>query len=187
MNLFFSKMMLGLLSVFFFIILGCVAEQYRSAENMVELGISFADSSWDGKTIPEGQRCNKFGGKASGTPVLAIKNIPVRTNALIFEYSDADSDLMNNGGHGKISYAIKPGTTRITVPSVPGHTFDLPENFTLVSAHNGPQWDKSGAYMPPCSGGKNHLYYVTVKAVFDSSVKDGSMLLAKGRLDLGRY
>lgn len=164
----------------------CVTSQYKPAETMAKIQIKFSDPKWDGRNIPIGQQCNKFGGNG-GTPSFLIENIPVETNALIFEYSDRDNTQMNNGGHGKISYTIKPGSPKVTVPSIPGHTFELPDNFVIISAHANPSWDKAGAYMPPCSGGKGHLYYVTVKAVFNAPDKKDSKLLGQGRLDLGRY
>jgi len=164
----------------------CVASQYKPVENLVKLDVTFADASWDGKNIPKGQQCNKFGGNGA-TPALIIKNIPVKANALIFEYSDQDNARMNYGGHGQIIYAITPGSTQITVPSVPGHTFELPDYFSLISAHANPGWDKAGAYMPPCSGGKGNRYYVTVKAVYDTPDKKNSLFLGESRLNLGRY
>ena len=87
-----------------------------------------------------------------------------------------------------IGYRIPPGTTEATVPSVPGHTFDLPEGFFLVAAHVNPSWDKAGAYMPPCSGGRGNRYDVTVKAVFEApDPKNESKLLGKADLTMGNY
>jgi hypothetical protein len=171
-----------------FILCGCIAVKYKPAPNMVDLEISFTDSLWNGKKVPAGQQCSRFGGNGA-TPPLMVKNIPAGANALIMEYSDRDSQYryMDNGGHGKIGYNITPGTKQVTIPSVPGHTFDLPKGFFLVSAHQAPNWDKAGAYMPPCSGGKENLYYVTVKAVYDAPEGKESQLLGKGRLTLGRY
>ena len=165
---------------------GCIAEKYKPVPNMANLEISFADSLWNGKNIPAGQQCDRFGGDGA-TPRLIVKNIPAGTNALIMEYSDKDYPPMDNGGHGKIGYKITTGTQHVTIPSVPGHTFDLPKGFFLVSAQKAPDWDKAGAYMPPCSGGKGNLYYVTVKAVYDAPEGKQSQLLGKVRLTLGRY
>jgi hypothetical protein len=97
------------------------------------------------------------------------------------EYSDRDSKNMNNGGHGQISYALTSAMMKVEIPSVLGHTYALPEPFTMIAEHRGPGWDKAGAYMPPCSGGKDHAYYVTVKAV------DGDKVLATTVLELGKY
>ena len=183
---FFVVICLSVTVSFFFI--GCVTTgKYKQAPNLATLEISFSDSIWDGKRVPEGQQCNRFKGNGA-TPRLTVKNLPPGSNAIIMEYSDRSYAPMDNGGHGKIGYRIPKGTTEITVPSVPGHTFDLPEGFYLVAAHANPTWDKAGAYMPPCSGGKGNFYAVTVKAVFDAPSKDEqSSLLGKGEIDLGRY
>lgn len=95
---------------------------------------------------------------------------------------------MDDGGHGKIGYRITKGTTETAIPSVPGHTFALPEGFFLVAAHQGSSWDKAGAYMPPCSGGMGNRYYVTVKAIYQTSSKgEESKLLGMGKIDLGVF
>lgn len=166
----------------------CVtAGKYKPVEAMAELGIALADPAWDGQKIPKGQQCRKFGGHGE-TPALSVDGIPAGANALIMEFSDRSHQPMDNGGHGKIGFRIDPGTTVVTIPSVPGHTFDLPAGFFLVAAHRNPSWDKAGAYMPPCSGGKGNLYYVTVKAVYEAPSKsEESKLLGKGKLNIGRY
>jgi hypothetical protein len=103
------------------------------------------------------------------------------------EYSDADWPDMDDGGHGKIGYCIAEGTTKIIIPSVPGSTFNLPHGFFLVAAHAAGHF-KPGAYMPPCSGGMGNRYYVTVKAVYQTSSKgEESKLLGIGKIDLGVF
>lgn len=158
-----------------------------AAEPAGKLQATFADAKWDGKTIPYAQQCGRDNGKGA-TPPLSVKNIPVEANALIFEYSDRSYAPMDNGGHGKIGYTIVPGTTEATVPAVPGNTFSLPEGFFLVAAHTNPSWDKAGAYLPPCSGGRGNYYYVTIKAVLQSPDKSQKpQILATTKLELGRY
>jgi hypothetical protein len=169
-----------------FILGGCLSGKYKPVPNMTNLEISFTDNQWTGKTIPTGQQCRKRGGKG-GTPPLMVKNIPAGANALIMEYSDRSYQPMNHGGHGKIGYTIVIGTQQVTIPSVPGHTFDLPKDFFLVSAHKGSDWDTAGAYMPPCSSGQGNLYYVTVIAVYDAPEGKESKLLGEGGLTLGTY
>lgn len=149
--------------------------------NAFAVNVELADEKWDGKLIPQGQQCQKFGGIEPATPRLLVTNIPAGTDALLFEYSDRDSERMNNGGHGKIQLALQGKTIQASVASVPGHSFEVPKNFTMISAHAGPGWDKAGAYMPPCSGGKDHQYYVTVKAL------DGDKTLESTVLELGKY
>jgi hypothetical protein len=104
------------------------------------------------------------------------------------EFSDRTYKPMDKGGHGKIGFEITEGTEKVIVPSVPAHSFDLPEGFFIVKEHQGADWDKAGAYMPPCSGGKGNSYYVTVKAVRQLSRGSTEFeLLAQGVLELGKY
>lgn len=130
----------------------------------------FADDTWDGIKVPAGQQCQKFGGQNPATPPLIIKGIPAGSNAIVLEYSDGDYAPMDKGGHGRISFMLDSSANEVTVPSVAGHTFDLPAAFKVLEAHRNPDWDTAGAYMPPCSGGKGHAYYVTLKATQDDKV-----------------
>lgn len=158
-----------------------------AAEPAGKLQATFADAKWDGKTIPYAQQCGRDNGKGA-TPPLSVKNIPAEANTLIFEYSDRSYAPMDNGGHGKIGYSITPGVVEVTVPAVPGHTFSLPEGFFLISAQTNPSWDKAGAYLPPCSGGRGNYYYVTIKAVIQSPDKSQKpQILATTKLEMGRY
>jgi hypothetical protein len=151
------------------------------ASNALALEASFSDIAWDGIDVPEGQQCQKFGGDNPATPKLMIKDIPTGTNAIILEYSDRDSEKMNNGGHGRMVYTLHEPASEVEIPSVPGHTFDIPADFKSIEAHRSPGWDKEGAYMPPCSGGKGHAYYVTIKAA------DGEKVLAETVLEMGSF
>lgn len=146
---------------------------------------SLNDSDWDGKLIPAGQQCLKFGGKQPATPPLKITNIPQQANLLILEYSDRSHQPMNNGGHGRMAYAISSPVQSLQLPAVSGHSFKLPSGFIMLEAHRNPKWDKAGAYMPPCSGGKGNAYYVTVKAVHYNGAKTD--LLAETVLEMGKF
>lgn len=147
--------------------------------------VSFADAKWDGKAVPTGQQCQKFGGKAPGTPRFQIAQLPSGTTEIVFEYSDRDYAPMDKGGHGIVAYKLNVKATDVVVPSMPGHTFELPSPFTSVKAHQGPGWDKAGAYMPPCSGGKGNNYYVTIKAVgTKGSEKE---VLAEKVIEMGKF
>lgn len=158
-----------------------------AADSVGQLQVVFADPTWNGHKIPYNQQCLRDGGKGS-TPKLTVRNIPSEANALIFEYSDATYTPMNHGGHGKIGYNIAPGTTEVTVPPVLGNTLTVPEGFFIVSPHSNPSWDKAGAYLPPCSGGRGNSYYVTVKAVVLSQDKTKlSQVLGTAKLTLGNY
>jgi phosphatidylethanolamine-binding protein (PEBP) family uncharacterized protein len=143
--------------------------------------VKFTDSAWNGMKIPTGQQCQKFGGDNPMTPKLMVLDIPAGSDALILEYSDRDSEKMNNGGHGIMKYSLTSSGMLVQVPAVPGHTFSLPARFTSIEAHRSPGWDTAGAYMPPCSGGKDHEYYLTVKAV------KGDQVNAETVIEMGKY
>lgn len=149
---------------------------------------SFADAKWNGITVPKGQQCKKFGGTDPSTPRLFVQGIPAEANAIVMEYSDRSWPPMDNGGHGKIGYKISAGTKEVTIASVPGHSFKLPEGFFIIAPHQSPGWDEPGAYMPPCSGGAGNTYYVTIKAVVLSPEKtDTFKELAQAVLEMGKY
>ncbi len=184
----------ALLKMFFFIVFALyftafvASDTSNAVSKSAKLEVSFVDSIWDGKKVPKGQQCQRFGGSNPSTPRLKIKNIPPGTNAIIMEYSDETYSPMDYGGHGKIGYRIPENTKEIIIPSVPGHSFNLPEGFFIVSPHQAPDWDKAGAYMPPCSGGRGNSYYVTVKAVYQPSIDDKKFkLIGKAVLELGNY
>ena len=149
--------------------------------NAFALDVKFADKAWDGVNIPGGQQCQKFGGVNPSTPKWIVSDIPAGSDVIILEYSDRDSERMNNGGHGKMRFVINSTAEKVEIPSVPGHTFQLSAGFTIIEAHRGPGWDKEGAYMPPCSGGKDHAYYVTVKTL------KGDKVTAETVVEMGKY
>lgn len=153
-----------------------------------DLSVSFAEgSNWDGKTVPSGQQCDRFDGSGS-TPELTISGLPEGTEVIIVEYSDRDSNQMNNGGHGKVGMKVDTGAKSATFPTVPGHTFDLPASVFMVKAHRNPDWATAGAYMPPCSGGRNNTYYLTVIAAkVKNFEKKKFKKLAKAKLIMGNY
>jgi hypothetical protein len=140
-------------------------------------------NAWDGKTVPAGQQCQKFGGNNPKTPEMHIHGVPDGTDKLVLEFSDRSYKKMDNGGHGKIAYLLNQDNFHgnVYVPSVSGHSFDLPKGFKLIAEHRSPKWDKAGAYMPPCSGGKGNSYYATVKAM------SGNKVLNSTIVELGKY
>jgi len=145
------------------------------------LEVKFSDPAWNGETIPVGQQCQKFGGENPASPALTLSEIPLGSDLIVLEYSDRDSKKMDNGGHGIMSYAIDNAMTNIDIPSVTGHSFDIPQGFTMIEKHRGAGWDIEGAYMPPCSGANNHAYYVTVKSM------KGTTVTAEKVLEMGKY
>lgn len=151
------------------------------SSNAFAFDVRFADESWNGNNIPKGQQCQKFGGKNPSTPKLIVDDIPPGSDAILLEYSDRDYKKMDNGGHGRISYTLNTSLSKVEIPPIPGHTFDIPVAFKMIEAHRSPGWDKAGAYMPPCSGRKGHAYYVTVKAV------KGDKVTATSVLEMGKF
>ena len=152
-----------------------------------DLNVSFADPAWDGKKIPDGQQCTKFGGKG-GTPALQVDNIPAGTNAIIVEFNDRDyQPLSRNGGHGKIGFWILEGSSSALLPSVPGETNDLPEGSFVEKDNRATGAYARPGYLPPCSGGRGNRYFAEVKAVQKVEGKKKPKVLAKTRIQLGRY
>ena len=147
--------------------------------------VVLADDVWDGVEVPVGQQCEKFGGQGS-TPSLSLSNIPKGTNAIVMAYSDRSYQAMDQGGHGKFAYQLGEKVNAVKIPSLAGHSFQLPANFYLIEAHRAPTWDRAGAYLPPCSGGKGNEYYLTVRAV---KVVAGGIreVLAVVEVELGKY
>jgi hypothetical protein len=153
-----------------------------------DVQLALADSDWDGVKVPAGQQCQRFGGENPSTPRIQVGDVPEGADAIILEFSDRSYPPMDDGGHGMVGFQISPGTREVVVPSIPGHTFDLPEGFFLIQEHQAPSFDTAGAYMPPCSGGRGNTYYVTVKAVTLHSLEDLSYtLLAQAILEMGKY
>ncbi|MFH1981448.1 MAG: hypothetical protein ABIL58_06375 [Pseudomonadota bacterium] len=167
---------------------GCANRHlYIQMPVLADLKVTLADASWDGRSIPAGQQCLRDGGHGA-TPAINVANIPPQSTQLLIEFSDKSFIPMDNGGHGIIGYHLKPGTTEVTLPSIPGHTFDLPEPFFVVSAHRRAAWDIPGAYLPPCSGGKGNYYYVTIKALYaPDRLEQMPEMLGRGKINLGRY
>ena len=151
-----------------------------------DLVLSFTDPAWLASGIPDGQQCHRFKGVNPQSPELVIKNIPAEATAIILEFSDRSLASMNNGGHGKVGYKIPKGTTEVTIPRIPGHMTELPENFFIVAEHRAPGWDTAGAYLPPCSGGRGNQYFVDVKAVILSEA-DVSNVLAEASIQMATY
>ncbi len=155
---------------------------------VIGLQLELADPEWNGERIPKGQQCLRERGENPSTPRMRVANIPLGTDAIVLEFSDRDYGPMDNGGHGKVGFEILEGTSETIIPSIPGHTFDLPGGFFLIQEHQAPNFDTAGAYMPPCSGGADHSYYVTVKAVELLSLENTEVrVLDEGILELGKY
>ena len=159
---------------------GVSAPTDSAAAGASKLKVAFADAAWNGKRIPKGQQCSKFGGKG-GTPPLEVKGAPDGTVEIVVAYNDRSyQPLSFNGGHGKIGYEAGPGTT--IIPALPGETARMPEGARVVAKNRATGGYARPGYLPPCSGGRGNLYFADVFAV---SAK--GKMLAKGRIVLGRY
>lgn len=133
-----------------------------------DLKIDFMDKKWDGIIVPKDEVCSNYNIEAGSTPAFKISNIPVNATKIIFSYNDKTFTKMDNGGHGVIAYNISKGSKVTEVPSLLGETFKVDKGFEIVQPHTGTRFNKTaGAYLAPCSGGKNNTYSVTVTVVDD--------------------
>ena len=151
------------------------------------LKVSFADSAWTGGALPDGQQCAVFGGKGA-TPPLRVENIPEGANAIIVEFNDLDfGPLSSGGGHGKIGF-WHDGSATAALPAVPGDTAKLPDGSFVEARARSTGMYASPGYLPPCSGGRGHVYVADVKAVYKAK-KDSeeNRLLAQQRITIGKY
>ena len=122
------------------------------------------------------------------TPELKITGIPEGTEAVVLRFNDESFPKLKNGGHGQIAMLVDPGTTELLFPAVPGHSSEMPEGVIIVSKHKAPDWDKAGAYLPPCSGGKGNKYTVTIQpSKIKNLEKKKFKKISRFKLDLGKY
>ncbi|PIE45170.1 MAG: hypothetical protein CSA45_03825 [Gammaproteobacteria bacterium] len=179
-----NKKLSSFLSVCVVFALGCVSDHYESAGEVKAMKVEFSGGRWNGKTIPKGQQCRRYGGKGN-TPPLTVIGVPKAANAIIVEYNDLSySKLSSNGGHGKIGYWIE-GDERVNIPAIRGETKALTGK-SFLEANN-----RSGiadGYLPPCSGGRGNTYEAVVKAVYKpTDSEEKGKLLGMGRIILGKY
>lgn len=148
-----------------------------------DFGVYINDVRWHSQNIPEGQQCKRDGGNGA-SPRMVVGRLPPGTNRILLEFNDRTDKKLDNGGMGRVALQVTEGATGVAVPSIPGHTFQLPsDRMTLIEAHRGD--DEAGAYLPPCSGGLMHLYTVKVMAARE---EDGKItVLAVENVMLGYY
>lgn len=160
---------------------------YSASAQAADLKVSFADSAWDGKKVPKGQQCTKFRGKGA-TPALKVEGIPADANAIIVEFNDRSyQPLSYDGGHGRIGFWIKEGQSTAMLTSVPGETKDMPEGAFLEKRNRATGEYARPGYLPPCSGGRGNKYVAEVKAVQKIEGKKKPKVLAKAKIQLGKY
>jgi hypothetical protein len=148
-----------------------------------EFGVVIDDPAWDGETVPRGQECEKDGGNGL-TPLMTVHGIPDDANVILVEFNDESYEpLSTDGGHGIVGYDINVGDDSAILLMVPGNLATLP-NGVWIEQENRGNGNVAG-YLPPCSGGKGHLYSAKVFAV--DYGEDGYKVLAETYLQLGRY
>ena len=167
------------------LVVGCqTTGDYKPvSEKLPSLNVSFTDSAWNGKKLPNGQQCSKFGGKGS-TPSMMVSGIPSGVNAVIVEFNDEDyAPLSSGGGHGSIGFWVSGSSAKLI--SAPGETDKMPSG-VFIERKNGSYY--TAGYLPPCSGGKGNTYSAVVKAVYKAK-KEGepSKLFAVGNIKLADY
>ena len=151
-----------------------------------ELTVTLTDPAWNGFQIPAGQQCAKFGGKGAA-PATRIGNIPAGTNAIVVEFNDRDyQPLSNDGGHGKIGFWIKQGAKSADLPAVSGETDKMPKGAFLEARNRATGSYATGGYLPPCSGGRGHVYFADIKAVRKTE-GERPKVLVETRFLLGQY
>ncbi|WP_296240097.1 MULTISPECIES: hypothetical protein [unclassified Psychrobacter] len=149
--------------------------------NAFAMDVKFNDAAWNGKKIPEGQQCLNYDGKNPATPSMTVSNIPMGAESLVFVYSDVSNKRMQHGGHGIVEFNLPEGATSAEIPRVFGHTYEVPVGIEMIAEYRSRAGEAGGAYKPPCSGGKNHLYTVDVQAW------QGDSVLAETTVKMGRY
>jgi len=148
-----------------------------------DFGAMVSDLRWRDQTVPPGQQCKRDGGNGS-SPRILVGGMPEGTNRILLEFSDKSDKALNNGGHGRLALIVSEGATGVMVPSIPGHSFQLPsDRMYVIEPHRGA--DEPGAYLPPCSGGMMHLYSVRVMAAREEAGK--TTILAVEDVILGYY
>jgi hypothetical protein len=145
--------------------------------NAANLSATFADDIWKSGIVPKTEVCSNFNTKVGSTPSITLENIPSDATKIVLKFSDETFKGMRDGGHGVIAYKISKNSSKLTIPSIKGETFDLPKEFSVVIKHRGEKFGKApGAYLAPCSGGKGNTYSVLIKAMNGEEVLDTTSL-----------
>ena len=171
--------------ILFFTVIGAFQVSVGSlAAEITDMTVQFADPVWDGKMIPEGEHCKKFGGNGS-TPPLTVSNIPDGANAIIVEFSDVSYRPMASGGHGIVGWRIG-NSNEVFLRPIPGGEDELPQGTWLERKNRATGAWRSPGYLPPCSGGQLNKYVATIKAVRMNG-NDIAEELAEVDIVMGKY
>ncbi|GHC62296.1 hypothetical protein [Neogemmobacter tilapiae] len=136
---------------------------------------------WDGVTVPAGQHCRLQDGSGD-TPPMQVTGVPEAAVALRLWFNDLSyPSLAFDGGHGVVEIATAPGD--VAIAALPGETDALPDGVRMFSAPRARGEYASVGYLPPCSGGREHVYAVTVTA----HGADGVELARVKNVKLGSY
>ena len=138
---------------------------------------------WDGKAVPSGQQCKKFGGQGATTPRIQVDGYHSGAQVILLAFNDESFEPMNNGGHGVVGVRINGRYA--TVGGVAAETALASQgNFVVANNRGG----EVPGYLPPCSGGQGHLYSVTVMAATWADTNPPTYrVLNQTRVELGRY
>lgn len=138
---------------------------------------------WDGKTIPAGQQCRKFGGQGASTPRIQVDGYHSGAQVILLAFHDESFEPMNHGGHGVVGVRINGRYA--TVGGVAAETALASQGSFVVANNRG---GEVPGYLPPCSGGQGHLYAVTVMAATWADTNPPTYrVLNQTRVELGRY
>lgn len=148
------------------------------------LAASFVDSKWDGQRVPSDEVCKKFNSRAGETPAIKLNGLSSTTTNIELSFNDLSaSPEFNFGGHGVLNYKVTSNENgEIIIPKAPGQVDTLPENFSIKRDFTSKAWDSGKGYLPPCSGGRGHVYTVDIRAFNEKGELTGDT-----KLNLGRY
>ncbi|NQV80479.1 MAG: hypothetical protein HQ495_07985 [Alphaproteobacteria bacterium] len=149
-----------------------------------DFSASLADGAWDGRAVPKQHVCQRFGGAAAMSPRVQVSGIPSGAAQLEIWFNDTSFAAMDSGGHGKVRFKLAAGAAEAVLEPIPGETSTLPSGYTTAEGHRGSGWSgTTGAYLPPCSGGRGNLYTMTIFAVDDA----GKPVSEKMKVVLGTF
>lgn len=135
---------------------------------------------WNGTKVPAGQQCKLFGGNGA-TPPMVVSGLPAGTQWVLVQYNDRDyKPLSTKGGHGAIGFPVKGSKAQL--PAIPANVKKLPNGIFIASKARSSGKYASKGYLPPCSGGKGHMYFADVFAMTGKNKSLGST-----RVEIGRY
>ena len=150
-----------------------------------KLNVEFVDINWGGQLVPNGQQCQKYGGKGA-SPSLKVKGLTSQANAVLVTFSDKSKWVMGKGSNGKIGIRIKPNQRQVYIPSIKENVTTLPKEMFSIDSYSR-KFRIDGVYLPPCSKGKKHDYFATVESVIIDSENNVVKVLDVAEIYMGQY